>query len=78
MTYFQKYLDSVNMEKMFGGKIEQQTKSEFVSIANTSSMHYPLTWNMQNNQFYRWPLILKLVKLILLRKLILLLGLKSI
>ena len=61
MDYFQKYLDLVNKKKFVGGAIPIEQKRNFRNEGDW--MHYPLSWNLQHKEFYRWPLILKLVKL---------------
>lgn len=61
MDYYQKYLRLLTNNKIVGGDISNEDKQLFYN--KDSYMHYPLSWNLQNNQFSRWPLILKLVKL---------------
>jgi hypothetical protein len=61
MDYFQKYLDLVNKKNFVGGAIPVEEKRKFRNEGDW--MHYPLSWNLQHKEFYRWPLILKLVKL---------------
>ena len=61
MNYYQKYLRLLTNNKIVGGDISNEDKQLFYN--KDSYMHYPLSWNLQNNQFSRWPLILKLVKL---------------
>jgi len=61
MNYYQNYLDLLNKKNIIGGSIGEHERRNFRNVG--SWMHYPLTWNLQNNQFYRWPLILKLIKL---------------
>lgn len=62
MDYYQKYLELLNSNKsIIGGSIEPSDKKKFYS--ENSYMHYPYSWNAQNNQLYRWPLIMKLIKL---------------
>ena len=62
MDYFQKYLDLVNKKNFVGGAIPDTEKRKFRNEGDW--MHYPLSWNLQHKEFYRWPLILKLVKVI--------------
>jgi hypothetical protein len=61
MDYYQKYLRLLTNNKIVGGDISNEDKELFYN--KDSYMHYPLSWNLQNNQFSRWPIILKLVKL---------------
>lgn len=55
MNYSEKYLRLLN--KKIGGKINPLFYQE------GTILHYPLVWNAQNNEFYRWSTILKLIKL---------------
>ena len=55
MNYSEKYLRLLN--KKIGREINPLFYQE------GTILHYPLVWNAQNNEFYRWPTILKLIKL---------------
>jgi len=66
MNYYDKYLSLLNNDKFIGGAIPRDHIESFRHKDEKDKrihMHYPFTWNVQNNQFYRWSFILKLIKL---------------
>jgi len=61
MDHYKNYLRLLKINKIIGGDIQDEHKELFYN--KDSYMHYPLSWNLQNNQFSRWSIILKLIKL---------------